>query len=70
MGTKMYPNDELRDVRTPTGPNFLVRFVRYLFDRAAAYDRGWHKGWDTGYDTGYEAAKTEVTEWYEPTDRR
>ena len=46
--------------------NFLGRFVRYVFSRAAAFDRGWTKGWNTGYDTGYAAAKTEVLEWYEP----
>lgn len=55
MGTKMYPNDELRNVRATKGPNFLVRALKYLFDRDAAYDRGWTKGWDTGYDTGYAA---------------
>lgn len=33
--------------------NPLKRLVRYIFARAAAFDRGWTKGWDVGYDSGY-----------------
>lgn len=46
--------------------SLLKRFVRYVFSRAAAFDRGWTRGWAVGYDSGYEEAKDTVLEWYEP----